>query len=85
MARSVQQGMSMWNSRPITGQCCRRPVKRVRQLRLVAIEHEAVWGQVSTPALVCRRCLREWKAGRALTFRVDDVGRVSLHPTEGEG
>lgn len=75
----------MRDTRPITGQCCRRQVKRVRQLRLVHIEHEVLWGQVSTPALVCRRCLRQWEAGQVLTFSVDDVGRVSLHPGETEG
>ena len=75
----------MRNTRPITGQCCRRPVKRVRQLRLIHIEHEVLWGRVSSPALVCQRCLRAWQTGRSLAFKVDEVGRVSLHPDEAEG
>jgi hypothetical protein len=66
----------------ITGHCCDRPVKRVRQLRLVEIEHEEVWGKVTTPALLCQHCLRAMKAGWAMRFAIDETGTVTRKPDE---
>ena len=65
-----------------TGHCCDRPVKRVQQLRLVQVEREELWGRVSSPALICSRCLRAIKAGAPCRFVLDELVRLSRNPDE---